>query len=129
MRPLLVLALGFGLTVPLFATAQEKDEGRSLMERGAELFLKGLQQEMEPALRDLRDMAGTVGPSVLSFLEQMGPAIADLADRVEDWSVYEMPEMLPNGDILIRRKPPVPEAQPEQPVEPADPTPPGMTDI
>jgi hypothetical protein len=24
---------------------------------------------------------------------------------VEDWSVYEMPEILPNGDIIIRKKP------------------------
>jgi len=115
------------LTAPLAATAQEEEEpGRSLMERGAELFLKGLSQEVEPALRDLRDMAGKVGPSVLSFLEQMGPALADLADKVEDWSVYEMPEMLPNGDIIIRRKTPLPDPAPEQP---ADEVPKGLTDI
>lgn len=129
MKPILVIALGLMLTAPLPATAQDEGEGRSLMERGAELFLKGLSQEMEPALRDLRDMAGKVGPSVLSFLEQMGPALADLAERVEDWSVYEIPEMLPNGDILIRRKTPLPEAQPDQPLQPVEPPPPGMTDI
>ncbi|SDC35908.1 hypothetical protein [Ruegeria marina] len=129
-RGFLVLAVSAVLAMPVSAQDTEQDEGsRSLMERGAELFLKGLQQEMEPALRDLRDLAGTVGPSVLSFLEQMGPALADLAERVEDWSVYEMPEMLPNGDIIIRRKTPLPEAQPDQPAEPADPPPPGMTDI
>ncbi|HCE70945.1 hypothetical protein KQ247_14290 [Ruegeria pomeroyi] len=127
MRPILVIALGLMLTAPLAATAQEEEEpGRSLMERGAELFLKGLSQEVEPALRDLRDMAGKVGPSVLSFLEQMGPALADLADKVEDWSVYEMPEMLPNGDIIIRRKTPLPDPAPEQP---ADEVPKGLTDI
>jgi hypothetical protein len=53
-------------------------------------------------------------------MQEMGPALAELAAEVKDWSVYEMPEILPNGDIIIRKKqtedaPETPEALPEAP--------------
>lgn len=84
-------------------------EGFSLMEEGARLFLEGLQKQMEPAIEGLGDFADKAGPALRSFVEEMGPALSDLAGKVEDWSVYEAPEMLPNGDIIIRRKPDAPE--------------------
>lgn len=74
-------------------SAQE-DDGASLMERGARQFLEGLLNEMEPALEGMG-----------AFLDQMGPALADIMAEVKDWSVYETPEILDNGDIIIRRKP------------------------
>nr|WP_299679880.1 hypothetical protein [uncultured Roseobacter sp.] len=86
------------------AVAQEEDPP-SMMERGAQQFLEGLLLEMEPALDSMR-----------GFMDQMGPALADLMGQIEDWSVYEAPEILPNGDIIIRRKPekePEPELQPQ----------------
>ncbi len=102
-----------------------QDAGRSLMERGAELFLEGLQKEMAPALNDLRGLAEGVGPSMRGFIGEMGPAFGDLLDEVKDWSRYHPPEILPNGDIIMRRK-----------VEPKDegsekvsPPPSGSTDI
>jgi hypothetical protein len=36
----------------------------------------------------------------------MGPALRDLMDQVGDLSAYHAPEVLPNGDIIIRRKTP-----------------------
>lgn len=81
------------------------DEGLSLMERGARMFLDGMRREMEPALRDLGDMLATMGPAMQEFLQEMGPAMAALLDRVGDLSAYQAPELLPNGDIIIRRKP------------------------
>ena len=81
------------------------DEGLSLMERGVRMFLDGMRREMEPALRDLGDMLATMGPAMQEFLRDMGPAMASLLDRIDDLSVYEPPELLPNGDIIIRRKP------------------------
>lgn len=113
MRYALIICLAL---TALPAQAQEED-GKSLMERGAELLLEGLRQEMEPALQDLRGLADQFGPAMQSFVQEMGPALADLASRVQDWSVYEAPEMLPNGDIIIRRKPT--DAQPEE-AEPQD---------
>ena len=105
-------------------TAQE-DDGRSLMERGAELFFEGLSQEMAPALNDLRGMAEEFGPSMKEFFEEMGPGLARILDEVKDWSMYHPPEILPNGDIIIRRK-----ADPEdEDADEAELPPSGPTDI
>ncbi|MBY6055549.1 hypothetical protein KUV26_05230 [Leisingera daeponensis] len=94
------------MSAPLSAQeAEEEGSGPSLMERGAELFWEGLRQEMAPALEDLQGMMEEIGPSMGAFLAEMGPALADIAKEVEDWSAYELPEILPNGDIIIRKKP------------------------
>jgi hypothetical protein len=90
-------------TQPL--AAQDSD-APSPMERGMQQFLEGLLQEMEPALEGMR-----------GFMEEMGPAMAELLAEIKDWSVYEPPEVLDNGDIIIRRKP---DAVPEVPEDPGD---------
>lgn len=119
MRNLPVLALIAVLTVP--QAQAEESQGRTLMEQGLELFFEGLRDEMEPALNDLRALADDFGPQMGAFLRQMGPALAGILEEVEDWSRYEVPEMLPNGDIIIRRKPdPEPEQDPEPPAGPTD---------
>jgi len=95
------------------AMAQDND-GLSLMERGVQLFFEGLLSEVEPAIDELQGLAEQFGPSLQGFVTQMGPALGDLMDQVEDWSVYDAPEILPNGDIIIRRKPdvaPLPETE------------------
>lgn len=92
--------------LPASAFAQDEgDTGPSLMERGARMFLDGMKQELAPALEGLSDLGEDLGPSVRGFVSEMGPAFADLLDKVEDWSVYDAPEILPNGDIIIKRKP------------------------
>ncbi|MEL6099968.1 MAG: hypothetical protein AAFV87_16380 [Pseudomonadota bacterium] len=97
----LVVCLGFPLQ------AQEDDgNGLSLMERGAELFLDGLLQQMEPGIQELQELAEDFGPAMRSFVTEMGPALRELMEEVKDWSVYEAPEILENGDIIIRRKQP-----------------------
>lgn len=85
-----LFALSFAAT-PL---AAQDDAPPSLMERGAQQFLEGLLQEMEPALDGMRE-----------FMDEMGPAMMELLEEVKDWSNYEPPEVLENGDIIIRRKP------------------------
>ncbi|MEX0327904.1 MAG: hypothetical protein AB3N07_04195 [Ruegeria sp.] len=119
-RALMIFAVCATSALP--AVAQD-DDSKSLMERGAELFLEGLRQEMEPTFEDLRGLAEQFGPAMQSFVQEMGPALADLATQVKDWSAYEAPEMLPNGDIIIRKKP----QQDEPDVE--EPAPEGFTDI
>lgn len=112
----LVLALA-----AVSASAQEEDEGSSMMERGVELFFEGLRQEMSPAMENLRIFAEDFGPSLTSFLEEMGPAFADMLDEVKDWTQYHPPEMLPNGDIIIRRRTEpdaTPRSQDDKPGEP-----------
>lgn len=78
------------------------------------MFWQGLRSEMAPALEEFQGMMEDIGPALAGFLSEMGPALADIARDVEDWSVYELPERLPNGDIVIRRKP---DAAPDQPAE------------
>ncbi len=66
------------------ATAEEDGlrEGLSLLQEGTRMMLRGLMAELEPGLRELQD-------------------------RIGDLSAYHPPEILPNGDILIRRKEPL----------------------
>jgi hypothetical protein len=65
------------------ALAQDDDPpGRDLMAEALRLFMKGLMAEMEPALDDLGN-----------FLDNL--------------DAYHPPEVLPNGDIIIRRKTPL----------------------
>ena len=72
------------------------DEGLNLMEEGAKMLFRGLMTEMEPALKDLKGLA-----------EEMGPGLAELQGLIGDFTNYHAPEVLPNGDIIIRRKTPL----------------------
>lgn len=92
----------------------EEDRGLTLMERGAKMFMEGILKEMEPAIDDFADLADQMGPALKNFAEEMGPRLGALMDEVEDWSLYEAPEVLPNGDIIIRRKPDAPKEKPEE---------------
>ncbi len=79
-----------------------KDKGLSLMEEGAKLLLRGLMEDMKPALEDLHGMARDIGPFMLKLRTLIG-----------DINNYHMPEMLPNGDIIIRHKTPAELAAPD----------------
>jgi hypothetical protein len=100
------------------ATA-EGERGLSIMERGAQLFFEGLLKEMEPAIEEFSGLADEMGPALRQFADQMGPKLTEMMQQVEDWSLYQAPEMLPNGDIIIRRKPDHPLEKPKVPTEPA----------
>ena len=67
------------------ASAQP-EEGPGLVERGVEMMMRQLLRDMAPAMEDLR---GTV--------EMLEGVIGEIEN-------YEAPEMLPSGDIIIRRK-------------------------
>ena len=57
-------------------------EGRDLMAEALRLFMRGLMEEMEPAFDDLNSL-------------------------LENFDAYHPPEILPNGDIIIRRRTPL----------------------
>lgn len=105
--PALVLALSIGsLSVtaqPL--RAQEAAEGQGWIDWGMSFFGDSLAEEVAPALRDMRALAEQFGPAI-------APAVEKLLGLVDDMTNYEMPEMQPNGDILIRRKPDAPAVVP-----------------
>ncbi|MCK0148836.1 hypothetical protein MWU54_02275 [Marivita sp. S6314] len=92
----------------LVASPSWAEEGTSLMEEGAKLFFRGLMEEMEPALKELEGLAEEIEPTLQEFVDGIGPTLKALLDEVEDWSAYEPPVVLPNGDILLKRKPDMP---------------------
>ncbi|MFZ3581015.1 hypothetical protein ACOI1H_02435 [Loktanella sp. DJP18] len=94
---------------------QETPPGRDLIEEGAKLLFRGLLNEAEPTLRDLQDFADQVGPRMRELTDQMGPALADILALIDDIKNYSAPELLPNGDIIIRRTPEAPTYVPPEP--------------
>ncbi|WP_319826254.1 hypothetical protein [Thalassovita sp.] len=113
LTPIAVLCL---CAAPALAEEPSEDQGLSLMEEGAKLFFRGIMQEMEPAMEDLKALADTMEPAVRQFIREMGPALAEVLGKIDDLSMYHPPEMLPNGDIIMRRKPPAEvQAEPENP--------------
>ena len=88
----LALILCLAVSTPVAAQHEPAPgAGLNLVEEAMKLFMRGLLQEVEPALDDLRDLLGTI-------------------------DAYHPPEILPNGDILIRRKTPE-ELEAEPPAE------------
>jgi len=94
------------LAPPILAQegSSPSDDAPGLMQRGLDMFLDGLREEMAPTLEDMEDMARDFGPQMRAFMKKMGPALSQLLEDVEDWTFYEAPEILPNGDIIIRKK-------------------------
>lgn len=102
MTRLVTLGLIAALTLPqtvVPATAQETspqaEEGWSLLREGTRLLFESFRSEMEPALQDMADAIAGAEPMLRDLLGMMG--------EVRN---YHAPEILPNGDILIRRKTP-----------------------
>lgn len=95
------------------------EDGLNLMEEGAKLLFRGLMSEMEPALDEMGRALDEMEPA----LRKMGPALRDLVAMMGDIENYEAPVRMPNGDILIRRKPGAP------PVPPPEATPPAPGEI
>ncbi len=95
MRALLPAALTLALIAPMSASAQSTPELR-------------LPEKLDRILRDT--------------MEALEPAIDDAFDAMREFQViddprhYEMPEVLPNGDIIIRRRPGAPSMTPEEDV-------------
>ena len=117
MRQIVALTFALGLTFsPAIAQEQsdtDTDDGFSLMEEGARMLMRGLITEMEPAISELREGFEEVGPAFTEFAQAVGPAFVELLNQVDDFRNYEAPEFLPNGDIIIRRKPDAPVWEPD----------------
>lgn len=87
--------LGFLSALAVAGGVQAEESGSSLMERGAQLFLEGIMKEVDPAVKDLQ-----------ALVQELGPALAELMEDIGDFSAYHPPEVLPNGDIILRKKRP-----------------------
>jgi hypothetical protein len=119
----LLLAASLGLSlcaVPVFAQQDgleqegEIEEGFSLMEEGAKLLFRGILNEMEPAIEDFSGMAQELEPALEMLATEMGPALLEMMRTLDSVRFYEAPEILPNGDIIIRRSPDAPDYVPRE---------------
>lgn len=108
MRHLLVYPLALVLLaapVPSSATEDPPDgdveEGLDLLEEGAKLLFRGLRDDIEPSMRNTMEQM----VEMMRDLNWNGLGIDDLDD-------YHPPEVLPNGDIIIRRRTPLDPSEP-----------------
>jgi len=74
-----------------------RSEEPGLIGEGLRLLFEGLLKEMEPALDEMG-----------RAMRDLEPMARDLAALLGDVRNYDPPERLPNGDIIIRRKPGAP---------------------
>lgn len=105
-RAIAISAVCLSLATP--AAAQEDSDterGFELLREGSRLILEGILDDMRPMIEEARPF----------FEEEMLPFLEALGNMIDDLSAYEMPERLPNGDIIIRRRPgyPLPDDLPE----------------
>lgn len=85
-RLALALATSLAVASPAASQEAEPEEGSRLVERGIDLMMRGLLSEVAPALGDI---------------ERTMMLLEGVIGRI---GAYQAPELLPNGDILIRRK-------------------------
>jgi hypothetical protein len=105
-RLVLCAALAFA-PLPVVAQTEQpaEEDGMGLIEEGLRLLFKGLRDDMEPALDDMA-----------KAMEDLKPMLSDLAAMIGDIHNYQAPEQLPNGDIILRRKPGAPPFEPPKPL-------------
>lgn len=110
------------LSAPLPAFSQEAvpndddiEDGFSLLEEGAKLLFRGLLSEVEPAIDEFAGLATELEPALELFATEFGPALYEMIQTLDSVRYYEAPEILPNGDIIIRRSPDAPEYAPREP--------------
>ncbi|MGZ9809747.1 hypothetical protein ACXN5S_04725 [Pseudoroseicyclus sp. H15] len=94
------------------AAAQDDGDGFNLMQEGANLFMRGLMDEMDPALDQLRSFAEDLEPALQEMTAEMAAGLADVLETVDSIRYYEMPEVMENGDIIIRRRADAPPYEP-----------------
>ncbi|MGR3292247.1 MAG: AAA+ family ATPase [Paracoccaceae bacterium] len=86
-----IVSMGLALFIGVAPLQAQDTEGE--IERGFSLLQEGTRMLLEGLLREL------------------GPALLELEGRLIDLQAYHAPEILPNGDIIIRRR--VPRQVPE----------------
>lgn len=109
MKPVLIAAM---VCFALPAHAQEDPPAGEGLFPFMERFLRDFMTEAEPQLRELE-----------RGLTELEPELDRFLGRMRDMTQYHPPEVLPNGDILIRRRQPeesTPDPSPEEDAIPED---------
>lgn len=87
----------------LLATPATAGSGQGQMSKGMQQFLDGMMKEIMPLMDGMKESMNDALPRLRQLLGMIG-----------DFQNYEAPEMLPNGDIIIRRKTPLKPAPPAE---------------
>lgn len=75
---------------------------------------KAESEPVFPNEEELKSFSERAQDMLRRFTDELAPMVERLQSLIDDISAYEAPEMLPNGDIIIRRKPEAPPASPPQ---------------
>ena len=78
------------------------------------MFLRGLLEDIQPPLQELAGIGVQHLAAIQAFLDEMGPAFAEVIDQIDSIAYYQPPEILPNGDIVVRRRADAPPWQPAE---------------
>ncbi len=113
-----VFALLLTCTPVLAEDNAEVSEGFDLMEKGVQLFMQGIFNELEPTMNEFQQLIDEASPQLKALLLEMGPSLVEALNKIDDFSYYEKPEVLPNGDIIIRRDKGAPIYVPPAEIEP-----------
>lgn len=96
-------------------TPQAGADNTTKMRDGLRLLFEGLSGGLDETLDGMDEAARDAAPKLRDFVARMGPALIEALGKVGDLANYEAPVVLPNGDILIKRKEEAPDYLP--PVE------------
>lgn len=99
MRKLPIIAAFAGVIAaapPVFA--EEEGESRGIL----------------PSEEEMRQLGALAEKYLRDFADEVSPMIERLDTLIDDLDRYEAPEMLPNGDIIIRRRPDAPPFEPSE---------------
>jgi len=90
-------------------------------------LLGEIDRDLAPLLREYgrefrldpgRELDGRLAPLLDRLGRRMDPILRELIELMGDLTGWEAPEVLPNGDILIRRRPPGPRSRPPEADQP-----------
>lgn len=90
-------SLPIALFAAMLSTAPAFADEQPTMEQRLQEALRGFMDDMKPALDDALD-------ETLKFFDAFG--------TIDDPRHYDLPEVLPNGDIIIRRRDDAPAFEP-----------------
>ena len=96
--PLRPLALAFALTaLPLSAHSAQTPPVQGQPVQMQDETLRELERRAD-------ELSETARRTIEEFVNLIGPMLTRLSRLIEGLPTYETPEVLPNGDIIIRRR-------------------------
>ncbi len=83
----------------------------------AAIALPAAAQESTDRNKALEEFSKEAEEAFRNLLESLKPGLEELLGRIDELTYYEAPEILPNGDIIIRRKKDAPPLSSDQSID------------